>query len=510
MEKNYYITTPIYYVNGEPHIGHAYTTLAADVLSRFKRLDGYNVRFHTGTDEFGQKIEESANKNNIDVHDWIDQNSQRFRDLFDAMNMQYDHYMRTSYDYHIKSVQAIWQKMLDNGYIYKGQYAGWYATSDEAFVPESEIITKEDGTKVAPSGSAVKWLEEESYFFKLSEFSDKLLKHIEDNPDFIRPKSRRNEVVAFINSDGGLRDLSISRSTFSWGVPVPNDESHVIYVWLDALSNYITALGYPEETTPEYQNFWTGQGIHIIAKDILRFHAIYWPAFLMSLDLPLPKHIFSHGWWTNNGEKISKSKGNQINPLDLMKEYGLDQTRFFLMRDITFGGDGDFSDASMQRRVNELSNDLGNLGYRVLSMVYKHCNNAIPAYDGDLDSECSDFIKNTDKDLDIIRNHMDNYEIHNALEHIWVMVRAANSWIDAQAPWALRKTDINKMNHVLYALCEVIKRILLLLQPFMPDSIGKILTSMNVSDTNFTGYATLLVPGNQINKPEIVFTRYEG
>ncbi len=365
----YYITTPIYYVNDLPHIGHAYTTLACDAVARFKRLDGYDVRFLTGTDEHGQKVEKSARRAGKEPRPFTDEVSENFRGLARAMNFSNDDFIRTTEPRHIRASQAIWTALMDAGQIYLGTYAGWYAVRDEAFYAEDEVVEGADGRKHAPSGAEVEWVEEPSYFFRLSEWQQPLLRHYEANPDFIAPPARRNEVLSFVKS--GLRDLSVSRTSFKWGVPVPNDADHVIYVCLDALTNYITAVGYPDTPGETYATYWPAD-LHMVGKDILRFHAVYWPAFLMGAGLAPPKRVFAHGWWTNEGRKISKSLGNIIDPLWLIERYGLDQVRYFLLREVPFGNDGDFSHRAMVGRINgDLANDFGNLAQRVLSMIAK-------------------------------------------------------------------------------------------------------------------------------------------
>ena len=378
MKPSYYLTTPIYYVNDKPHIGHAYTTLACDVLARFKRLDGFDVMFLTGTDEHGQKVQKSAEDKGIDPKAFTDEVSQNFRDLTAALNFTNDDFIRTTEPRHYAACQQLWQKLIDNGAIYLGSYAGWYAVRDEAFYAESEIV---DGK--APSGAPVEWVEEPSYFFRLSAFEEKLLAHYDANPDFVAPNSRFNEVRSFVS--GGLNDLSVSRASFSWGVPVPGDDAHVMYVWLDALTNYMTAAGYAQpDGEASYARRWPAD-LHMVGKDILRFHAVYWPAFLMAADLPLPKRVFAHGWWTNEGQKISKSLGNVIDPLQIADTYGLDQMRYFLLREVPFGNDGDFSHQAIVHRMNgDLANDLGNLSQRVLSMIFKNCDATMPAAPAEL------------------------------------------------------------------------------------------------------------------------------
>ena len=507
--RPFYVTPPIYYVNDAPHIGHAYTSLACDVLARFKRLDGFDVKFLTGTDEHGQKVEKSAEAAGIDPQTFTDNVSQKFRDLADFMNFSHDDFIRTTEERHKRACQAIWQKLIDKGEIYLGSYAGWYAVRDEAFYDEGELTKGPDGQKIAPSGAEVDWVEEPSYFFKLSEWGDKLLAHYDANPDFIAPQSRRNEVTSFIK--GGLRDLSVSRTTFKWGVPVPGDDEHIMYVWLDALTNYITGVGYPETDGGEYATYWPAD-LHMVGKDILRFHAVYWPAFLMAAGLEAPKRVYAHGWWTNEGQKISKSLGNVISPYDLVEKYGLDQVRYFLMREVPFGNDGDFSHTSMVNRCNgELANDLGNLAQRVLSMVAKNCDGAVPGH-GEFtaeDSKMLDYVRNL---ISSVRTDMDRQAFNVVLEDIWIAIRMANGYVDAQAPWKLKKEDPDRMATVLYVLVESIRHIALLLQPFMPDSMNAMLDQLAISPEHrsfaFLGEAHRLIPGTALPVPEGVFPRF--
>ena len=504
------MTTPIYYVNDAPHIGHAYTTLACDVLARFKRLDGYDVKFLTGTDEHGQKVEKSALAAGVDPKTFTDKVSQNFRDLADLMNFSHDDFIRTTEERHKHSVQDLWQKLMDKGEIYLDSYSGWYAVRDEAFYGEGELTDGPDGNKVAPSGAQVEWVEEPSYFFKLSAWGDKLLKFYDDNPDFIAPQSRRNEVLSFVK--GGLRDLSVSRTTFNWGVPVPGDDDHIMYVWLDALTNYITGVGYPEMDSGEYATYWPCD-LHMVGKDILRFHAVYWPAFLLAAGLEAPKRVYAHGWWTNEGEKISKSTGNVIDPIDLVARYGLDQVRYFLLREVPFGNDGDFSHQAMVNRMNgELANDLGNLAQRVLSMVAKNCDGAVPQY-GDLspeDVKMLDFAMNNL--VSTVRIDIDRQAFNEVLEDIWVVIRMANGYVDQQAPWKLKKEDPDRMATVLYVLTETIRHIALLLQPFMPDTMARMLDQLAVSPDHrsfeFLGDDHRLIPGTALPAPEGVFPRF--
>jgi methionyl-tRNA synthetase len=507
-KKTYYITTPIYYVNDAPHIGHAYTTLACDVLARFKRLDGYDVKFLTGTDEHGQKVEKSAEKAGIDPQAFTDKVSQNFRDLADAMNFTHDDFIRTTEERHKIACQDIWQRLIDAGDIYLGSYAGWYSVRDEAFYGEGELIEK-DGEKIAPTGAEVEWVEEPSYFFKLSAWEDRLMAFYNKNPEFILPLTRRNEVTSFV--EGGLQDLSVSRTSFKWGVPVPGDDDHIMYVWLDALTNYITSVGYPDTDHEEYKKFWPAD-VHMVGKDILRFHAVYWPAFLMAAGLEPPKRVFAHGWWTNEGEKISKSLGNVIDPLELMETYGLDQVRYFLLREVPFGNDGDFSRTAMVNRINgELANDFGNLAQRVLSMINKNCDGKVPE-PGTFSDDDKALLEGADNLLGNVRQSLDAQAFHTALEKIWVEIRAANSYVDRQAPWALKKEDPDRMQTVLYVLAETIRQLALIVQPFVPEAAGKMLDQVAIEQTarDFTncGEAGRLAAGSDLPKPEGVFPRH--
>jgi len=501
----YYLTTPIYYVNDKPHIGHAYTTLSCDVLARFKRLDGFEVKFLTGTDEHGQKVEKSAADRGMDPQLFTDEVSQNFRDLTAQLNFTNDDFIRTTESRHKSTCQKIWRQMVDAGDIYLDSYKGWYAVRDEAYYAESEIV---DGK--APTGAPVEWVEEPSYFFRLSAFQDRLLDLYESNPDFVGPKSRLNEVKSFVK--GGLRDLSVSRTSFSWGIPVPDDEKHIMYVWLDALTNYITAVGYGEDQHDEYAKFWPAD-LHMVGKDILRFHAVYWPAFLMAVDAPLPRRVFAHGWWTNEGQKISKSLGNVIDPVSLAETYGLDQMRYFLMREVPFGSDGDFSHAAMTHRMNgDLANDLGNLCQRVLSMVFKNCAETIPAKPEQLQAADNTILASAYALLEKNRTQYDTQQFHEALKSIWDVIGDANRYVDEMAPWALRKTDPDRMADVLWVLCEVIRVVAILIQPVMPQAAARLLDQIAVppSERAFSllhGGASM-AGGQGINKPEPIFPRY--
>ncbi|WP_343562541.1 methionine--tRNA ligase [Kiloniella sp. b19] len=506
-KQRYYITTPIYYVNDKPHIGHAYTTLACDVLARFKRLDGYETHFLTGTDEHGQKVEKSAEKAGVDPQTFTDQVSQNFRDLTAGFGFSQDDFIRTTEERHKKACQALWKRLEEKGFIYLGGYEGWYAVRDEAFYTETELVEGPNGQKLAPTGAEVEWVEEPSYFFKLSAFTEKLLEHYETNPDFIGPSSRRNEVISFVK--GGLRDLSISRTTFKWGVPVPGNDEHIMYVWLDALTNYMTAVGYPDVESGIYQKFWPAD-LHMVGKDILRFHAVYWPAFLMAADLPLPKRVFAHGWWTNEGQKISKSLGNVIDPFALKDEFGLDQVRYFMLREVPFGNDGDYSRHQMIQRINsDLANDIGNLSQRVLSMIFKNCDAQIPTPGAYTEADQA-LLQQAEALLPALRDHFDRQSFHKGLEQVWDVISAANRYVDEQAPWGLKKTDPERMKTVLYVLADVIRQIAILVQPVMPESMDRMLSQMGVDPEkrSFADIGLSLQSGYALEKPVGVFPRF--
>ncbi len=508
MKQKFYITTPIYYVNGAPHLGHAYTSTAADVLARFKRLDGYDVFFLTGTDEHGQKVEAAARAAGLDPQAFTDRVAADFQDMARRMNISNDDFIRTTEPRHKHACQALWQRLAENGAIYLGQYEGWYAIRDEAFYDEEELIAAADGSKKAPSGAPVEWVTEPSYFFKLSAFQDRLLALYEENPGFIAPIAKRNEVLSFVR--GGLNDLSVSRTSFSWGVPVPGDPAHVMYVWLDALANYLTAAGYPDRGAPRWA-FWPAD-LHLVGKEIVRFHAVYWPAFLMAADLPVPDKVFSHGWWTVEGAKMSKSLGNFIDVRPLVDEFGLDPVRFFLLREVPFGGDGDFSRKALISRLNvELANDLGNLAQRTLSFIAKNAGAIIPAL-GDLTDPDVKLLDEAEALTAKLRDAIERLAFNEALEDIWKVIRAANAYIDHQAPWALRKTDTVRMNTVLRVLLEVIRIIAFLLQPFMPDTMAKLLDQLGVDQAarQIADLEPKLQAGAALPAPSGIFPRYVG
>jgi methionyl-tRNA synthetase len=503
----YYITTPIYYVNDVPHIGHAYTTLACDVLARFMRLDGRNVKFLTGTDEHGQKVEKSAQKAGVDPQTFTDKVSENFRELARLMNYSNDDFIRTTEARHTRSTQAIWNKLLENGDIYLGKYSGWYAVRDEAFYGEDELTRSEDGRMIAPSGAEAEWVEEPSYFFRLSAWQDRLLELYEARPDFIGPDSRRNEVVSFVR--GGLRDLSVSRTTFKWGIPVPGDDQHIMYVWLDALTNYITAIGYPDTGSETFKAFWPAD-LHMVGKDILRFHAVYWPAFLMAAGLEPPKRVYAHGWLMNRGEKMSKSLGNVLRPGDLVEKYGLDPVRYYLLREVPFGADGYISHETMVSRINgDLANDLGNLAQRVLSMIAKNCGAAVPEPGAFSDADRV-LLDACDVLLVKLREEYGQQAFHRGLEAVWQVIGDANRYVDEQAPWALRKSDPARMKTVLYVLAEVVRRLAILNQPVMPEAMDRMLAQLAVTADarSFADLGRPLRAGTPLPKPQGVFPRY--
>ncbi|MBC6439372.1 MAG: methionine--tRNA ligase [Rhodospirillales bacterium] len=505
----FYITTPIYYVNDNPHIGHAYTTLACDVTARFMRLDGHDVMFLTGTDEHGQKVEKAAGEAGVDPQAFCDRVSENFRMLSKEWNFSNDDFIRTTEPRHVASVQALWRKLEEAGEIYLDHYEGWYAVRDESFYSEDELTDGPDGQKLAPSGAPVELVKEPSYFFRLSAWQDRLLELYDSRPDFIMPESRRNEVRSFVA--GGLRDLSVSRTSFSWGVPVPDDPDHIMYVWIDALTNYITAAGYPDEDGEQFRHWWPA--LHMVGKDILRFHAVYWPAFLMAAGIELPRRIFAHGWWTSEGKKISKSLGNVIVPSEIVERYGLDQVRYTLMREVGFGNDGDFSHRGAVQRCNhDLANDYGNLAQRVLSMIAKNCDGRVPT-PGDFVDTDRELMAKTYGLLKESRGHLEVQAFHLMLQGIWGVIGDANRYVDEQAPWALKKTDPARMATVLYVLAETIRVLSLLTQPVMPDSSAKLLDQLAVPEDGRVfarlGPDHALKPGIALPKPKGVFPRYQ-
>ncbi|MCT7375394.1 methionine--tRNA ligase [Chelativorans salis] len=506
--ETFYITTPIFYPNGKPHIGHAYTVIATDALARFQRHDGKDVFFLTGTDEHGLKMQQTADKEGVSVQDLAARNSAIFRTMVGAIGSSNDQFIRTTEERHKRAAQAIWERMADNGDIYIDRYTGWYSVRQEAYFDESETTVGEDGVRREPLGSPVEWNEEETYFFRLSAYQDRLLELYEKQPDFIGPAERRNEVASFVKS--GLKDLSISRSTFKWGVPVPGDDKHVMYVWVDALTNYITAAGYPDTDNAQWR-YWPAD-VHVIGKDIVRFHTVYWPAFLMSAGIPLPKRVYAHGFLFNRGEKMSKSVGNVVDPFALIEHYGLDQVRYFFLREVPFGQDGSYSHDAIVNRTNaDLANDLGNLAQRSLSMIAKNCGGKVPER-GELAEADTVILDRAQKALATAREAMIRQAIHTALAAVFEVVAEANRYFAGQEPWALRKSDPARMETVLYTTAEVLRRVGILCQPYIPGSAEKLLDLLAVP-ADKRGFADIteagmLQSGTPLPAPQPVFPRY--
>ena len=505
----FYITTAIAYPNGVPHMGHAYEAIASDCIARFMRLDGYDVRFLTGTDEHGIKMLQTAQKAGLTPRELAERNVARFQAMAETLGLSNDDFIRTTQARHYASCQAIWEKMAANGDIYKSTYSGWYSVRDEAYYAESETVLNADGVRLGPQGTPVEWVEEESYFFRLSAYQDRLLAYYAENPGFIMPEARRNEVVSFVS--GGLQDLSISRTTFDWGIPVPGDDKHIMYVWVDALTNYITALGYPDVEGELFQRYWPAN-LHVIGKDIIRFHAVYWPAFLWSAGLEAPKRVFGHGFLFNRGEKMSKSVGNVIDPFDLVATYGLDAIRYFFLREVSFGQDGSYSHEAIVARINaDLANDLGNLAQRSLSMIAKNLDGAVPQ-PGPLSAEDEAILAAADGILEKAREAMGTQAIHLYLNAVWAVVADANRYFAAQAPWALRKTDPARMATVLWVTAELIRELGILVQPVMPESAAKLLDLVGVpaAERGFEqlGAGARLPAGRALPTPVGVFPRY--
>jgi methionyl-tRNA synthetase len=506
--NRFYITTAISYPNGRPHLGHAYELIASDAIARFMRLDGKDVFFLTGTDEHGLKMVQTAEREGLPVRDLADRNAKAFQDMGMALGASNDDFIRTTEERHYETCQAIWRKLEAAGDIYLSTYSGWYSVRDEAYFDESELSDGANGQKLAPTGAPVEWVEAASYFFRLSKYQDRLLALYEAEPDFIGPVTRRNEVVSFVSR--GLQDLSISRDTFSWGVPVPGDPKHVMYVWVDALTNYITAAGYPDEGNPRWK-YWPAD-VHIIGKDIVRFHAVIWPALLMSAGIPLPKRVFGHGFLTNRGEKMSKSLGNVLDPVAMAEQYGRDPLRYFFLREVPFGQDGSYSHEAIVGRLNaDLANDLGNLAQRSLSMVNKNCGAAVPQ-PSTLAAEDQAILAEAYGLLAEARTAMADFQIHTMLNAVWRVVAETNRYFAAQAPWALKKTDPARMETVLWVTAEILRVIGLLIQPVMPDSGAKLLDLLAIDsarrDFSALSPASALVAGTVLPEPKGLFPRY--
>ena len=477
MNKNFYITTPIYYPSGKPHMGHAYSSIVADIFARFKRLEDFNVLFLTGTDEHGQKIQKEAKKNNKEPKIFCDELSEKFKSLTKSLNLSNDDFIRTTEKRHHKSVLEIWNRLIESGDIYLGKYSGWYSISDESFYDKDEIEDK-NGKKISTiSGSLVEWVEEESYFFKLSAWSKKLLEYYKNNKEFILPLSRRNEVISFVEK--GLNDLSISRTSFSWGIPVPKNNKHVIYVWLDALTNYISALNFPDTNDIKFKNFWPAD-VHVIGKDILRFHAIFWPAFLFAAKLPLPKKIFGHGWILSDEKKMSKSLGNILDPIEIINKYGIDQLRYYLVKEVSLGNDGSISMENLKNCINnDLANNYGNLCQRVFSFIKKNCDNKIPKKNS-IESEDKKLLNNLEDNLHNLINFMNKQHLNEYIKMVVNFSFEANKYFNDLEPWAVKKSDPKRMNTILFTITQQIKNISILLNPIIPNSTQKVLDTLNI------------------------------
>ena len=504
----FYITTAISYPNGAPHVGHAYEALATDAIARFMRLDGYEVYFLTGTDEHGIKMKQTAARENLTPEELAERNTPLFQKMVEALDCSNNDFIRTTEERHHRASQEIWRRMAANGDIYKDSYSGWYSVRDEAYYAESETEVRPDGVRYGPQGSPVEWVEEESYFFRLSAYQDRLLSLYDENPDFIGPDERRNEVVSFVKS--GLRDLSISRTTFDWGIKVPGDDSHVMYVWVDALTNYITGVGFPDETSPLWR-FWPAD-LHVIGKDIVRFHAVYWPAFLISAGLQPPKRVYAHGFLFNRGEKMSKSVGNVIDPFAMIEHYGVDPVRYFFLREVPFGQDGNYSHEAIVSRINaDLANDLGNLAQRSLSMIARNCEGKLPEA-GAMTADDRQMLEQADRLIDPVRAAFASQQLHQALNAIWAVVADANRYFAAAAPWELRKTDPARMASVLYVTAEVIRQVAILVQPVMPGSASQLLDLLalpaEVRSFAMLGEAGRMTAGTTLPAPVGVFPRY--
>jgi len=512
-KPRYYITTAIAYPNGLPHIGHAYEAIATDAIARFQRLDGYDVYFLTGTDEHGIKMLQTAARERITPHQLVERNTPRFKEMVQRLNCSNDDYIRTTEERHHRASQAIWERMEQNGDIYLSKYSGWYSVRDEAYYDEDETTVDDKGQRLGPQGTPVEWVEEESYFFKLSAYQDKLLDLYARVPDFVLPKERLNEVVSFVRR--GLQDLSISRTTFEWGIPVPaksgTNSKHIMYVWVDALTNYITALGFPDTGAEKFRRYWPAD-LHVIGKDIVRFHAVYWPAFLMSAGIELPKRIFSHGFLFNRGEKMSKSVGNVVDPFALADAYGVDQLRYFLLREVPFGQDGTYSHEAIVNRINaDLANDLGNLAQRSLSMIGKQLSGVLPQ-PGSFGGADTTILAAADAMVGQAREAMKTQQLHQVLNAAWAVVADANRYFAGEAPWALAKTDPVRQGTVLYVTAEVIRQVAILAQPFMPVSAGRLLDLLAIpaGERSFAalGGGLRIAPGSKLPPPAPVFPRY--
>jgi methionyl-tRNA synthetase len=508
-KPRYYVTTAIAYPNGPPHIGHAYEAIATDAIARFMRLDGYDVLFLTGTDEHGMKMLQTAGKEKLSPRELVDRNVPRFKAMVARLNCSNDEFIRTTEERHHRASAGIWERMEAAGDVYLDKYSGWYSVRDEAYYDEHETRVNEQGERVGPQGSPVEWVEEESYFFRLSSYQDKLLDLYARHSDYVLPKERLNEVVSFVK--GGLQDLSISRTTFEWGVKVPGNSKHVMYVWVDALTNYITAVGYPDTDSAKFRRYWPAD-LHVIGKDIVRFHAVYWPAFLLSAGVEVPRRIFSHGFLFNRGEKMSKSVGNVIDPFALADAYGVDQLRYFLLREVPFGQDGNYSHEAIVNRINaDLANDLGNLAQRSLSMIARQLGGVLPK-PGEFSVTDRAILSLADGLIDKAREAMKTQQLHQVLNAVWMVVAEANRYFASEAPWALARSDPLRQATVLYVTAEVLRQIAILSAPFMPNSAAKLLDLLAVppGERQFRelGGRRKIAPGAMLPAPNPVFPRY--
>ena len=507
MDKHYYITTPIYYPSAKPHMGHAYSSIVTDVFARFKKIDGFKVYFLTGTDEHGLKIQRASEENNMNPSDFCDKISKTFKDLCKTLNLSNSDFIRTTEDRHKKSVQHLWTELEKSGDIYLSKYSGWYSVSDEAFYNDNEIETKDNYKVSKLSGSKVEWVEEESFFFRLSKWQDKLLEYYNKNPQFILPESRRNEVISFVKS--GLKDLSVSRKSFSWGIKVPSDKDHVIYVWLDALTNYISALKYPDTSNDLYKKFWPAD-VHIIGKDILRFHAVYWPAFLLAAKIPVPKRIYGHGWILSGEEKMSKSKGNILDPIDIIDNYGLDPLRYYLIKEVSFGNDGTISKDKLEDCINsDLANNYGNFCQRVTTFAEKNCDSKIPPKINFTEVD-NKILNKFSENLTNLRNYINNQKLNSYVDFIVDSLFDANKYFNDEEPWA-KKNDVERLNTIVYTSLELIRKISIMLYPIIPNSSLKSLKIFDINEKDITFESikdnNFLKANNKISKTDILFKK---
>jgi len=509
MDKNFYITTPIYYPSAKPHMGHAYSSIIADFFARFKKIDGFNVNFLTGTDEHGLKIQRAAEKKGVEPIKFCDEISQTFRDLSKILNLTNTDFIRTTENRHKLAVQNLWIELEKNDDIYLSKYSGWYSVSDEAFYSDDEIEEINEKKQAILSKSIVEWVDEESYFFRLSKWEKPLLEYYKNNPDFISPESRKNEVISFVKS--GLKDLSVSRKSFSWGIQVPNNKDHVIYVWLDALTNYISALNYPNKSDPLFKKFWPAS-VHLIGKDILRFHGVYWPAFLLAAKIPLPKKIYGHGWILSGDEKMSKSKGNILDPIEIINEYGIDPLRYYLIKEVSFGNDGNISQERLEDCINsDLANNFGNLCQRVTAFAIKNCEGKVPNQIKFNESDLKILDKFTNN-LDLIRDKIDNQDVNFYIEFIINSLFEANKYFNDQEPWK-KKDNLMRLNTIVYTTLEIVRKISFMLYPIIPQSALKALKIFDINEDEIN-FSTLnnhnyLKTNININKINILFKKIE-